>query len=64
MPLFDFECQKCHEQFEELVFGSTQVRCPKCADAEVKKLPSRVAIGRASSGGSSCAMPSFSSGGG
>lgn len=64
MPLFDFECQKCHEQFEELVFASTQVRCPKCADADVKKLPSRVAIGRSGSGSSAGPAPSFSFGGG
>lgn len=64
MPLFDFECQKCHERFEELVFASTQVRCPRCADAEVKKLPSRVAIGRGGSGDGACATPSYSPGGG
>jgi putative FmdB family regulatory protein len=62
MPLFDFECQSCHEQFEELVFASTQVRCPKCANLEVKKLPSRVSIGRGGSG--RAAAPSFPAGGG
>ena len=64
MPLFDFECQKCHEQFEELVFGSTQVRCPKCAESEVKKLPSRVSIGRGGSSSSTSSGPVPSFGGG
>jgi len=63
MPLFDFECQNCHERFEELVFASTQVRCPKCAELDVRKLPSRIAIGRSSGGGFSSA-PSFPMGGG
>lgn len=61
MPLFDFECQKCHERFEELVFASTQVRCPRCAEPDVKKLPSRVSIGRG--GGASSSMPAFTGGG-
>lgn len=64
MPLFDFECQKCHERFEELVFASTQVRCPNCGEGEVRKLPSRVAIGRASSGSSAGASSPVSFGGG
>ena len=64
MPLFDFECQKCHERFEELVFASTQVRCPKCAEADVKKLPSRVAIGRGGAGSSAGSSPALSFGGG
>jgi putative FmdB family regulatory protein len=38
MPLYDYECPRCGNRFEELVFGSDKkVNCPKCqAEAERK----------------------------
>lgn len=31
MPLFEYECEKCHEKTEELVKdGSVQLKCKKC----------------------------------
>ncbi len=45
MPIFEYRCQACGEQFEELVFGSrTEVVCPACGAADVKKLVSVVSF--------------------
>jgi putative FmdB family regulatory protein len=30
MPIFEYVCQKCHYQFEALVYGSEKAECPKC----------------------------------
>jgi putative FmdB family regulatory protein len=37
MPIFEYKCSSCGEDFEKLVFGSAEVRCPKCDSGEVKK---------------------------
>lgn len=40
MPLYEFECPKCHEDFEELVRSADAVKevdCPKCGHHTVKK---------------------------
>ena len=38
MPIYEFECCDCSEQFEKLVFRSDeQVTCPKCSSAGVRK---------------------------
>ena len=40
MPLFEYECQACHEAFEALVTtkSAETVRCPKCDSTNVSKL--------------------------
>ncbi|HEY4904825.1 MAG TPA: zinc ribbon domain-containing protein [Candidatus Sulfotelmatobacter sp.] len=30
MPIFEYVCQKCHHQFEALIFGDQKAECPKC----------------------------------
>jgi putative FmdB family regulatory protein len=40
MPLYEFECDKCGVDFEELVRSSTavdEVTCPKCGERQVHK---------------------------
>ncbi len=40
MPLFEFKCKKCGNQFEELVFSSSgdeEIKCPKCGSVKVEK---------------------------
>ena len=46
MPLNEYACDACAHQFEELVFGSRTVSCPRCGTANVKRLMSTIAIGR------------------
>jgi len=60
MPLYEFHCNRCDCDFEELVMGEGQdVRCPSCKGKRIKKLMSAFAhkSGDAfvsSSGGSGC----------
>jgi putative FmdB family regulatory protein len=40
MPIFEYVCETCGQEFEELVFGSNSangVSCPGCSSVEVKK---------------------------
>lgn len=40
MPIFEFTCATCGEEFEELVRNSSdtsQVSCPQCSSDQVKK---------------------------
>ena len=30
MPLYEYHCGKCEDDFEKLVFGKDEVACPKC----------------------------------
>ena len=66
MPIFEYQCCKCGEQFERLVFRSDEaVACPKCESAEVCRQMSvfgfksggekGAASSRMGSGGSGCA---------
>ena len=41
MPIYEYQCCKCCEQFERLVFRSDEaVSCPKCESADVQKMMS------------------------
>ncbi|MFH0821870.1 MAG: zinc ribbon domain-containing protein [Pseudomonadota bacterium] len=40
MPIFEFKCTKCDNEFERLVFNSEsgEVACPQCGASETRKL--------------------------
>ena len=42
MPIYEYACQKCGAQFEEIMSSSATAcpPCPKCASADTKKLMS------------------------
>ncbi len=41
MPIYEYRCCDCCEEFETLVFNSKeQVNCPKCESAKVERLMS------------------------
>ncbi|SKA83259.1 FmdB family zinc ribbon protein [Desulfobaculum bizertense] len=41
MPIHEFRCKKCGEEFEELVIGSsTSVKCPSCGSDKTEQLMS------------------------
>ena len=41
MPIYEFKCSKCDEEFETLVFRSDEsVACPLCKGENVKRLMS------------------------
>jgi len=38
MPIFEYHCEKCQEDFEQIVFNSTaKIKCPKCQGGKVSK---------------------------
>jgi putative FmdB family regulatory protein len=46
MPIYEFECQKCHRKFGALVLSRSrlgEVRCRHCGAAELERLWSRFA---------------------
>ncbi len=45
MPIYEYECLKCHSEFEEIVFGNGDgVKCPSCKSGKVRKLMSAAAF--------------------
>jgi putative FmdB family regulatory protein len=61
MPIYEYKCESCDNEFETLVFGTDeQVCCPRCEGNDVKRLMSACGFksGEAftpSSGSSGCA---------
>jgi putative FmdB family regulatory protein len=38
MPIFEFHCQNCQDDFEKIVLGTnTKVKCPRCESGKVRK---------------------------
>ena len=66
MPLFEFSCIKCENEFEKLMLGSTPKPpvCPECSSPEVTRLMSAASFksnGKmASNSGHSCSSCSTS----
>ncbi len=68
MPIFEFECESCHNRFEEIrrATDTTTPECPSCHEKKVKKLVSAGAIraNGVSVGSADFSAPSCSMGGG
>ena len=43
MPIYEYSCEKCGHEFEELVFDDAAPVCPHCGSRETHKLMSRCA---------------------
>ena len=50
MPIYEYGCEKCGRDFEELVFGEETPPCPHCGSTETHKLMSRCARCRGDGG--------------
>jgi len=44
MPIYDYECRKCGQQFELLLLRSTVAVCPSCRSEELEQLLSRFSV--------------------
>jgi len=54
MPIYEYRCQACGEEFEKLVRSSTdadQVECPRCHQVHVKRRLSLFGLGGGARGG-------------
>ncbi len=59
MPIYEYHCEKCRHDFEELVISSSEeITCPKCKSGQVRKQMSASSFKSSGafspSGGSSC----------
>src|SRR5437588_7866489 len=36
MPIFEYICKECNQQFEALVYGSEKAECPKCQSRKLE----------------------------
>ena len=42
MPIYEYKCEKCGNEFEEIVIGSAEdVKCPACGSDKTGRLMSR-----------------------
>ena len=59
MPLYEYQCARCGNEFEMLVpmsAADTQIECPTCGSEETRKLLSTFAVrGGSTSRSSDCA---------
>ena len=60
MPIYEFECEKCGEFFEQLIFGRDKPECPKCGSEKVCKAISSCVARVSGDGGSGASSPGCS----
>ncbi|MBC8322086.1 MAG: zinc ribbon domain-containing protein [Candidatus Marinimicrobia bacterium] len=64
MPVYDYKCESCGNQFDELVSYSTddsEIKCPYCNEKKSKRLLSAPSIstnGHSAAPANSCGAPS------
>ncbi len=51
MPIYEYHCEKCGEDFECLVLGSEKVLCRKCRSGRIRKRISACGFVSKGSGG-------------
>jgi putative FmdB family regulatory protein len=44
MPIFDYQCRQCKNEFEALVIGKTVPECPACQSKDLEQLLSGFAV--------------------
>ena len=47
MPIFEYECRSCHQEFELIVLKDTVPACPSCQGKDLEKLLSGFAVSTA-----------------
>lgn len=48
MPIYEYQCNNCHEAFEKLILAgpAEAISCPRCGSRSASRLVSRFALGR------------------
>ena len=59
MPIYEYRCESCGNEFEALVRGGAQPACPSCGGTKSEKLLSVFAT----AGGAADPAPAFAGGG-
>ena len=54
MPIYEYTCQSCGQEFEELIRGDEQPACPSCGQTRVERQMSVPAAHTADSAGPTC----------
>ena len=54
MPIYEYQCDECHHNFEALVRTGVTPNCPACQGMTLRKQHSAFAVGR---GGSANSLP-------
>ena len=65
MPIYEYRCKECGEEFEKIVRSGTEINCPECSSDQVRRMMSAFAFKSGdsfvpSSGGSGCGSCSAS----
>ncbi len=60
MPIFEYKCMKCNEEFECIVLGGDTVTCPECNTKKVKRKMSACSFKSGGSSGGDYSAPSSS----
>lgn len=67
MPIYEYNCQHCQNEFDELIRGNEQVKCPQCGGTKIARkmsvcgfVSSPKFVGSAGSSCSGCAKGSCS----
>ncbi len=45
MPIYEYSCDKCGNNFEKLVMAGEEVKCPKCQSSMVNRQMSAFSTG-------------------
>ncbi|MCX7794435.1 MAG: zinc ribbon domain-containing protein [Thermodesulfovibrionales bacterium] len=62
MPIFEYKCNVCSEEFEKLVLRKEEeITCPKCGKKDIKKKFSVFGMSGVENRGSGCSSCSSSS---
>ncbi|UCF91933.1 MAG: zinc ribbon domain-containing protein [Desulfobacterales bacterium] len=61
MPIYEYHCKNCNQDFEYLVFGSEKPDCPACHSRKVSKLMSICGFVSKGSGGQTVSKSAGSS---
>ncbi|MBC8216786.1 MAG: zinc ribbon domain-containing protein [Candidatus Marinimicrobia bacterium] len=62
MPMYDYRCNNCGKEYEELVWSSStpdeKIKCPECGEQKSQRLLSAPAISTGSTSSSGGCSPS------